>query len=141
MAIEFPGTDVELSASQAWSLLRTAAVGRLAVVVDGRPEVFPVSYVVDRGSVVFRTAEGTKLHAADHRYVALEADGVDEAAGSAWSVVVRGRAYAITAVHESLDAMFLPLHPIHPRRKPIFVRIEGTQISGRWFRTPSPRGV
>ena len=32
-------------------------VGRLAVVVDGRPLIFPVNYIVDHDSVVFCTAE------------------------------------------------------------------------------------
>ena len=44
-------------------LLRTSEVGRLAVSITDHPDIFPINYVVDRGTVVFRTAEGTKLAA------------------------------------------------------------------------------
>jgi nitroimidazol reductase NimA-like FMN-containing flavoprotein (pyridoxamine 5'-phosphate oxidase superfamily) len=42
-------------------LLATEEVGRLGVVVAGRPEIFPVNYVVDGDEVMFRTDAGTKL--------------------------------------------------------------------------------
>jgi uncharacterized protein len=44
-----------------WALLRSQEAGRLAVLIADRPEIFPINYVVDHGTVVFRTAEGTKL--------------------------------------------------------------------------------
>ena len=71
-------------------------VGRLAVSITNLPDIFPINYVVDRGTVVFRTAEGTKLAAAVlGRGVAFEVDGVDDAAGEAWSVVIKGHAVEI----------------------------------------------
>lgn len=136
MNIEIHGRELVLSPSQSWAMLRQTKLGRLAVVVDGKPEVFPVNFVVDRGTVVFRTASGTKLAASDGKDVALEADGVEDE-GSAWSVVVKGQARTIRGLHESLDAMFLPLTPVHPQPKPHLVRIEVSEISGRWFRTGS----
>ena len=124
-----------LSSSRCWAMLRESQLGRLAVVVDGKPDVFPVTFVVDHGSLVFRTAAGTKHSGADGHPVALEADGVDPAEGSAWSVVVKGEARTVSGLHESLDALFLPLHPVHPGPKPHLVRIVVDEISGRWFRT------
>src|SRR5207249_1081662 len=47
-----------------WNLLRSAQVGRLAVSIKEQPDIFPINFVVDHGTVVFRTAEGTKLAAA-----------------------------------------------------------------------------
>ena len=41
----------ELNSSQSWQLLRDAPFGRLAVVLDGRPDIFPVNNVVDRVSL------------------------------------------------------------------------------------------
>lgn len=134
MASGIQAQELVLSPSQSWAMLRQATLGRLAVIVDGKPELFPVNYVIDRGTVVFRTASGTKLSAADGKDVALEADGV-EGEGSAWSVVAKGRARTIRSLHECSDAMFLPLTPVHPRPKPHLVRIEVSEISGRWFRT------
>ncbi|MCY7396546.1 MAG: pyridoxamine 5'-phosphate oxidase family protein [Nocardioides sp.] len=124
-----------LSSSQAWAMLRESRLGRLAVVTEAGPDIFPVTFVVDGGSIVFRTAAGTKLDASDGKQVALEADGVDAEEGSAWSVVVKGRGREVRGLHESLDALFLPLTPLHPAAKPHLVRVEVTEISGRWFRT------
>lgn len=126
---------LNLSPSQAWALLRENQLGRLAVVTETGPDIFPVTFVVDHGSVVFRTAAGAKLDASDGKPVALEADGVDAIEHSAWSVVVKGRARQVRGLHESLDALFLPLTPLHPAAKPHLVRIEVTAITGRWFRT------
>ena len=53
-----------LGESDCWELLDHAQVGRLAVDIAGQPDIFPINDVVDRGTVVFRTAEGTKLAAA-----------------------------------------------------------------------------
>jgi hypothetical protein len=46
---------------ECWAMLRTVSVGRLAVLADGRPDIFPINYTVDGGTLVFRTGEGTKL--------------------------------------------------------------------------------
>jgi Cft2 family RNA processing exonuclease len=35
--------------------------GRLGASINGRPEIFPLYFHVDKRSVVFRTADGTKL--------------------------------------------------------------------------------
>ena len=82
-----------LDANACWDLLRGVSVGHLAVLVDGHPEIFPVNYKVDHGSVVFCTGEGTKLQAAARpTAVALEADGTDLDKRTAWSVQIRGHA-------------------------------------------------
>jgi alkylation response protein AidB-like acyl-CoA dehydrogenase len=60
-----PDTPVEILATdECWALLRSTEVGRLAVAIMNKPDIFPVNYLVDHGAVVFRTAEGTKLAAA-----------------------------------------------------------------------------
>lgn len=130
-----------LQTSECWSLLREAAVGRLAVVVEGAPEIFPVNYVVDHGTVVFRTAEGTKLVAAVGQPVAFEVDGYDPLTGDAWSVVAKGTAREVKRLHEVLDAMELRVSPWQTGSKPRFVRVEPGEVSGRRFKartTPIP---
>lgn len=123
----------ELDVARCWVYLRQANVGRLAVVVERRPDIFPVNYVVDHGTVVFRTASGSKLASAEGQPVAFETDGWDEASGLTWSVVVRGRAEKAREPYEVLQAMGLPLTPWHPGTKPWFVRIEPDTITGREF--------
>jgi uncharacterized protein len=46
----------ELALHECLRLLRTVAVARLAIAGDDPPEVVPIDYVVDHGTVVFRTA-------------------------------------------------------------------------------------
>lgn len=123
-----------LDAHTCLGLLRTTDVGRLAVSITNHPDIFPINYVVDHGTVVFRTAEGTKLAAALlGRGVAFEADGHDAEAGVAWSVVIKGHADEIEKMYEMFDALDLPLFPWHAGPKHRFVRIEPVEITGRRF--------
>ena len=95
----------------------------------------PINYVVDHGTVVFRTAEGTKLAGAVlGTGVAFEVDGLDTVAKEAWSVVVKGRATEIHAMHELFDAADLPLFPWLAGPKHRFVRIHPDEVTGRRFR-------
>lgn len=123
----------ELTVSQAWALVREAPVGRLAVVVDGRPQIFPVNHVVDHGTVVFRTAAGSKLDAAVGHRVAYEVDGLDAVTGEAWSVVVAGTAHEVVRLHELVDAWGLALFPWQQGPKPRLVRIDADEVTGRRF--------
>ena len=125
---------MQLDESQCWALLRAGEVGRLAVSIRNRPDIFPINYLVDHGTVVFRTAEGTKLAAAVlGTAVAFEVDGYDAASGEAWSVIIKGRAVEIVRMHEVFAAADLPLFPWHASPKPRFVRIEPDEITGRRF--------
>ncbi len=125
---------VELDTHTCLELLRTREVGRLAVSITDHPDIFPINYVVDRGTVVFRTAEGTKLAASLlGRGVAFEIDGYEPDGGEAWSVVVKGFAIEIEKLQDLFDALDLPLFPWHAGPKHRFVRIEPVQITGRRF--------
>ena len=128
-----------LEAHTCWMLLRSSEVGRLAVSVADHPDIFPINYVIDHGTIVFRTAEGTKLAAAvTCPNVAFEADGYEPEAGEAWSVVVKGRAEEIKNMYEVLGAMAFPLFPWHAGPKHRFVRIVPDDVSGRRFRIVDP---
>jgi len=137
------GTDVtgvtSLTVHACWALLRESQVGRLAVVVDGQPDIFPVNFVVDHGSVVVRTGPGTKLAAAAHgASVAFEADGYDAAVGEAWSVVVKGQVELVQTIQEMVDTVGLPLFSWHAAPKPCFVRVVPGEVTGRRFVVVAP---
>ena len=90
---------IDIPANECADLLSTAGLGRLGVIVNGRPQIFPVNHVYDRpsGCVVFPTKAGTKLDAAlDWPWVAFEVDGLDPDGGGGWSVLVVGRAEEVT---------------------------------------------
>ncbi|WP_425860866.1 pyridoxamine 5'-phosphate oxidase family protein [Arthrobacter sp. TWP1-1] len=129
----------ELDAHECWALLRGVSVGRLAVWVTDHPDIFPINYAVDHGTLVFRTGLGTKLSAAvGETPVAFEADGVDRGSGIAWSVVAKGSAVPIKATEDVLDSFSIMLFPWQSGRKETFVRIEPTSITGRKFTVADP---
>jgi nitroimidazol reductase NimA-like FMN-containing flavoprotein (pyridoxamine 5'-phosphate oxidase superfamily) len=135
MVADEPGPGAtNLEANVCWALLRSHDVGRLAVSIGDRPDIFPINDAVDHGTVVFRTAEGTKLAGAVQRNVAFEADGYEPETGEAWSVVVKGRGEEISRVHELLDTADLPLFPWQAGPKQRFVRVVPDEITGRRFR-------
>ena len=129
----------DLDHHECWRLLRSVSVGRLAVWVDDHPDIFPINYKVDHGTLVFRTAEGTKLQAATGGTpVALEADGINADTGVAWSVVIKGHAAPVQNPQEVMDTVGLLLFPWQAGKKEHFVRItpETRQRAGgsRWCR-------
>jgi nitroimidazol reductase NimA-like FMN-containing flavoprotein (pyridoxamine 5'-phosphate oxidase superfamily) len=133
----------ELSESECWALLRTVDVGRLATPTSrGGVDVFPVNHVVDQGSIVFRTALGTKVtNSLGAQEVAFEADNAactfDEQRDDPWSVVVHGSASLITIETELFDSFELAVRPWHVSNKPYFIRLIPTTVSGRRFRVGS----
>lgn len=123
-----------LTPEECWELLRHHEFGRLAVDVDGRPDIFPVNYVIHGNALVFRTGAGTKLAAAVlGRWVAFEIDGVRPDERTAWSVVVKGWAREMTHANEVAAARRLPLRPWIAEPKPHFVRIVPRLVTGRRY--------
>jgi len=119
---------------ECWRRLESEQFGRLAVSVAGRPDIFPVNYIVHDRSLVFRTAEGSKLASvAINSAVAFEIDGYDAATNEAWSVVLHGHAVLIEhgPAEERLEA--LPLFPWNVSPKNRLVQIVPAQVTGRHF--------
>ena len=128
----------ELTEDQCWNLLARCEVGRLAVVVDGKPEIFPVNYVVDGPHVFFRTAPGSKLaDIAANPDVAFEVDEFDET--TAASGVLKGVGKCLHLAADIDVAESLPLASWLPTLKFRWVRIAAVSITGRRFeRGPEP---
>lgn len=123
-----------LELNDCWALLRNEAYGRLAVIGEDGPDIFPINARVDHGTVVFRTATGSKLSAIhEEPRVAFEVDGYDDVRGTAWSVVIRGTANEVTDQYEGLEVVELGVTPWQRGLKPVFVRIVPTTVSGRRF--------
>lgn len=132
------GPVYALTPDESWQRLRSQEVGRLVTHVGDVIEVFPVNYVVDGASVLFRTAEGSKFaELTINDNVVFEVD--DSTAADAWSVVLRGPARALVGSDEITAADALPLRPWVPTLKRNYVRIVPDQMTGRFFeRTPEP---
>lgn len=114
-------------------LLATVPVGRIGFFSDGEIVVLPVNHVVDGQDVVFRTAAGAKLSAAEiQELVAFEADEWDRDTRSGWSVLVHGRAEAVYDEAEIQRLNRLGLHPwVHAVDRPFWIRIRPASVSGR----------
>jgi uncharacterized protein len=122
----------ELSDAQCWELLHANAFGRLALSVANQPEIFPINFVVQNGTLLFRTAQGTKLAALTiNEAVALEIDGHDDFGG--WSVVVKGHAHAAEWGEDFNEAQTAGLRPWVATVKQVFVRVEPVTVTGRRF--------
>ncbi|MCH6470223.1 pyridoxamine 5'-phosphate oxidase family protein [Sinomonas terrae] len=129
----------ELSSEECWAKLRTMVLGRLAIAGEEHPELFPINYVVDRGTVVFRSDPGTKIAASlDRARVAFEVDAFDPATNEAWSVIVKGGLEPVLETAEIIDALTLPLFPWQHGAKAFFVRIVPVELSGRQFVVADP---
>jgi nitroimidazol reductase NimA-like FMN-containing flavoprotein (pyridoxamine 5'-phosphate oxidase superfamily) len=79
-----------LSGDECRDLLATREVGRLAVVIGGYPEIFPVNYALARDRILIRTDPGAKLSHATFERVCFEVDQLDTATRTGWSVLVKG---------------------------------------------------
>ncbi len=121
-----------LSASDCWNLLAGVSIGRLVTSVDGEPEIFPVNFVVQDRTVLFRTAEGTKLvSSAINNRVLFEADG--HGAHEGWSVVIKGTARMLHTSEQVEKAESAQLLPWTATLKQHYVRVVPLSISGRRF--------
>lgn len=132
------GAVDEFTAEECWTRLREDEVGRLAAAAAGQVDIFPINYYADGKTILFRTAEGTKLlELTISGSVAFEIDGHTDI--EAWSVVVKGSARALESQNEIAEADEMPLRPWVPTLKYTYVRITPTGITSRHFvRTPEP---
>jgi uncharacterized protein len=127
-----PNRIEELTRAECFGLLAGRTLGRVAVVDDYGPVVFPVNFVLDRHTVVFRTEPGTKLQAAERgSRVCFEADGTDAAGRADWSVIVRGEITEVTDPAELARLHALPLRMRAPGARDHYVRILPAVLTGR----------
>jgi uncharacterized protein len=121
-------------------LLASVPLGRVGFFADGEIVILPVNHAMDGQDVVFRTAHGSKLTAAEEQdLVAFEADHYDEQTRSGWSVLVTGRAAMVyeEAVIRRLDRLGLRPWAAAVER-PFWIRIRPTSVTGR--RIPGTAG-
>ena len=112
-------------------LLAADDVGRLGIVAGSTPAIFPVNYVVDGDSIVFRTDEGTKLDAGPRARACFEIDGFDRARRTGWSVVATGRLEEEADAGEVERLGRLDLAPWAGGPKSHWMRLVPDRITGR----------
>jgi nitroimidazol reductase NimA-like FMN-containing flavoprotein (pyridoxamine 5'-phosphate oxidase superfamily) len=127
---------VILPEDECWSLLRNHNVGRLAIVVEGRPRIFPVNYAAGDHALVFRTEPGSKLKHGPGSAACFEIDEYDNRNSTAWSVMVVGVLDDITDADDvrSRSLRRLPVEPVAPGPRLHWLALNAEEVSGRRFR-------
>ena len=125
-----------MTTEECWEMLRSAELGRLAFHLGSEVHIAPVNYAVEHDTLLFRTAEGSKLLAVVmNPDVAFEVDEADE--HRARSVILRGTARRLEE-HEQHRADNVPLRSWVATPKYDVVEIRPTEISGRVFDLARP---
>ena len=113
-------------------LLADADAGRIGFVVDGKPRIDPVNYIVVDGDIVLLSRPGAKLEAAvHHQVVAFEIDSLEEWAHAGWSVLAVGVASVIT---DPAEVAHLSAQGPHAWTSVVggrLMRISPTELTGR----------
>jgi nitroimidazol reductase NimA-like FMN-containing flavoprotein (pyridoxamine 5'-phosphate oxidase superfamily) len=126
----------EMTTEECWDLIGAQEFGRMAFHLAEQVHITPINYAVDGETLLFRTAEGSKLLAVVmNPDIAFEIDDYSE--DTAWSVIIRGTARQLDELEEH-RAENVPLRPWVPTIKYNVVEITPTEISGRRFDLSRP---
>jgi hypothetical protein len=96
--------SIELTESECWQLLASVSIGRVVFTQRAMPAIRPVNHLVDGRMIIIRTHLGAAIasRATDGRpeprgsVVCYEADDLDPARRTGWSVIVTGMARLVT---------------------------------------------
>ena len=101
------------------TLLATQSLGRLIFTHRALPDVLPVAYRVEAGSVLLRLSFGS-----------FEADHIDPLAGTGWSVTIVGRAHELTVPHALLTGAALDLSSWAADARDLFFAVDIEKVTG-----------
>lgn len=126
---------VVLDDDTCWARLADEPVGRVAVVVDGRPHLIPLNHVVRNRELLFVSVPGTKLHRVLHnpgQPAAFEVDRYDRATHAAWSVIVHGTLHPVQDLveHTRQDIRGRPIW-LDGYRDRTWIRLHPERVEGR----------
>jgi len=115
-----------LSVEECFELVREQVIGRLAIgSAHGPPFVAPVTFILDGGSVFFRSNPGEKFDAVD-QHATFQVDGFDPNHRTGWSVLLQGR----IELADDAAVAHLDLEPwVGPRA--FWIRLAPEVVTGR----------
>ena len=121
-----------LSPVECFELLEPGGVGRVGFSSADGIMMLPVNFAVMEKAIIFRTAPDTLLALYSGAQVSFEADRLDEALHTGWSVLVQGRAREVTDEREVKRLQNRThLQPWAAGPRDVYVCIRPTRISGR----------
>lgn len=132
LMVDAQGLDV-LSPDECRDFLARETTGRVGLVANGQPLIFPVNYAFVADSIIYRTAPGSKLDAA-RRFdrVVFEIDDWSEETRTGWSVLAKGTARPVEDEWHIALCEYFDIEPWAdqiPREH--WVRIDITELTGR----------
>jgi nitroimidazol reductase NimA-like FMN-containing flavoprotein (pyridoxamine 5'-phosphate oxidase superfamily) len=133
---------VDLSYEECLALLQAESVGRIAVIAEPYPLVFPVNYRVvgsevapaapGRTWIAIRTRPGNTIDRAP-MFVSFEIDGIDRNHRTGWSVLVTGTMHRVDTAAAEFDARFDP-EPWVAEGRDRWLVVHASQVTGRRLR-------
>jgi nitroimidazol reductase NimA-like FMN-containing flavoprotein (pyridoxamine 5'-phosphate oxidase superfamily) len=121
-----------LGPDECLSLLEPGGIGRVGFAAADGVMMLPVNFGVSRKTVVFRTAPDSLLAVYANAQVSFEADHIDEALRTGWSVLVHGHAHIVT---DERDVRRLEeqtrIEPWADGARDVYVRVVPNRITGR----------
>jgi len=91
-----PRQALELTSAEAWRLLAGVSLGRVVFTQHAMPAIRPVNHVTDGHTIIIRSHPGSAIAAyagtGDGAVVCYEADDIDPARHTGWSVIATGMA-------------------------------------------------
>jgi nitroimidazol reductase NimA-like FMN-containing flavoprotein (pyridoxamine 5'-phosphate oxidase superfamily) len=127
-----------LSESECWRLLDSHDLGRVAFMIDGWPQVFPVNYAVGEGALLFRSAAGAKASHGPGSRACFEIDGWSELSGVGWSVMAQGtiRDISYATDRQAIALRQVRLYPAAPGVRDHLLALMVARVTGRRFGGP-----
>ena len=126
-------TSRVLSPEECRRLIQGGGVGRVAFRGGRSVHIVPVNFVVDRDTIVFRTAPYSELgeHGAG-KIAAFEVDELDVHTESGWSVVAKGPVHVIST-HAEVAALRLgnDPEPWADGVRRLYLRLTWHELTGR----------
>lgn len=130
---------VELDYTECLALLDAESVGRIAVIAEPYPLVFPVNYRLVSGDgtphapgrtwIAIRTRPGNVIDRAP-MFVSFEIDGIDRHHGTGWSVLVTGTMHRVDADAADFDEHFDP-EPWVTEGRDRWLVVHASTVTGR----------
>jgi len=126
------GEFIRLDRGESLRLLASVPVGRLIFTVNALPAVRLMNFALAGGLIVVRTAADTTVaRQVNGAVVAFEADDLDAATSSGWSVMVTGRATLISDPGLIARYQKVPLVAWAPGERDQYVTITTELVEGR----------
>jgi hypothetical protein len=121
-----------LSRGECMRLMASVPVGRIVYTRQALPAVEVVNFALADGDIVMRVDFGGKLAAATREaVVAFEADSVDVARQTGWSVTVIGQCQAVTDDGELRQLGRIGPRSWAPGKRDHFIKITPVIVTGR----------